>query len=176
MHPLLEQLRSYAAEHQLSRQEIAARLEVPYSTVKGWLGPRPRAKLSRASEQRIQALLGGTLPLMKPAPRGEQALAAKGTQVDARLGVEAKRRAQKLKLLLLLLEDEMRWFRDGRPESRAAYRAALDPYDIGYISSLLSMLTDEEKFQRWKALTTHRFRSFRRRDKSVGAKSPDQVR
>ncbi len=169
MHPLLEQLRSYAAEHQLSRQELAARLEVPYNTVKHWLGPRPGAKLNRASEQRLQALLGGTLPLMKAAPRGEQVLAAKGAQVDARLGAEAKRRAQKLKLLLLLLEDELRWFRDGRPESRAAYRADLDAYDIGYVSSLLSMLTDEEKFQRWKALTTHRFRSFRRRPKGDGA-------
>ncbi|MBI3952931.1 MAG: hypothetical protein HY330_00280 [Chloroflexi bacterium] len=170
MHPLLEELRRYAAEHQLSRRELAARLGVPYSTVKGWLGPRPKARLLTASEQRIQALLGGAVPLLEAAPLGEErAPAARATAANARLQAEAKRRAAKLKLLLVLLEDELRWFRDGHPDGRAAYRATLDPYDIGYLSSLLSMLTDEEKFQRWRVLTTHRFRSFRKRARRDGA-------
>lgn len=170
MHPLIEQLRLYAAQQSLSRQELAARLGIPYGTVKSWLGPRPRAKLSRVHEQRVQALLGGTIPLLSaPAGAEKQAPAAGEARGKAGLRAEAKRRVHRLRMLLLLLEDELRWFRDGQADRRAAYRAELDPYDIGYVSSLLSMLTDEEKFQRWRLLTTNRFRSFRRRAKAAGS-------
>ncbi len=75
---------------------------------------------------------------------------------------EAQRRTEKIKYLLLLLEDELRWFRDSSKESREIFRGTLDSGDIGYISSLLSMLSDEEKFRRWVTLTTNRFNFFRK--------------
>lgn len=73
-------------------------------------------------------------------------------------------RAEKIKQLLLLLESELRWFRDGPPAARQIFRNNLDPYDVGYIASLLVMLENEQKFQRWLTLTTNRFRFFRGRD------------
>jgi len=76
---------------------------------------------------------------------------------------EAERRTEKVKYLLLFLEEELRWFRDGSKEARDMLRERLDLSDIGYISSLLSMLGDEDKFKRWLSLTTNRFNFFKKK-------------
>ena len=84
---------------------------------------------------------------------------------DSNLGIamqDAKRKAEKVKYLLLLLEDELTWFRDGTKEVRRVYREDLDTDDIGYISSLLNMLGDEERFSRWVGFTTNRFNYFKK--------------
>jgi len=75
---------------------------------------------------------------------------------------EAQRKTEKLKHLLLFLEEELRWFRDSPKEARDIFRKELDLSDIGYISSLLTMLGDEDKFKRWLTLTSNRFNFFRR--------------
>ena len=76
---------------------------------------------------------------------------------------EALRKAEKLKHLLLFLEEELAWFRDGQKEARGILREQLDQSDIGYIASLLTMLGDEDKFKRWLTLTSNRFGFFRKR-------------
>ncbi len=85
------------------------------------------------------------------------------TPVSKPVEGEAERRIVRLKALLILLHDELAWFRDGPEEARRVFRAKLDPFHVGYLSSLLAMLSDEEKFERWLAATTNRFASFRRR-------------
>jgi transposase len=72
-------------------------------------------------------------------------------------------KAEKVKYLLILLEDELRWFRDTSEENRNVLRETLDFADVGYISSLLTMIADESRFQRWSALTTNRFNYFRKK-------------
>ncbi len=74
---------------------------------------------------------------------------------------EAKRRSERLKALLIILAEELGWFRDGPPEVREVYRSELDPFDTGYVSSLLTMLFAEDKFRRWLELTTSRFNYFK---------------
>jgi len=76
---------------------------------------------------------------------------------------EAQQKTDKVKHLLLFLEEELRWFRDGSKEARDIFRKKLDLGDIGYISSLLTMLGDEDKFKRWLTLTTNRFNFFKKR-------------
>ena len=71
-------------------------------------------------------------------------------------------RTKKVKELLIQLEKELEFFRDGSREDRDCFRK-LSVYDIGYISSLLTMLCEEDKFKRWLAFTTNKFRSFERR-------------
>ena len=73
-------------------------------------------------------------------------------------------RTEKVKDLLIKLEKELRFFRDGSREDRDCFRK-LSVYDIGYISSLLTMLCEEDKFKRWVVFTTNKFRSFERRIK-----------
>lgn len=74
---------------------------------------------------------------------------------------EAHDRSERIKQLLLLIEGELGWFRDGPADVREVFRKNLDPYDVGYVASLLMMLENEPKFQRWLALTTNRFRFFK---------------
>lgn len=78
---------------------------------------------------------------------------------------EAQRKTEKIEYLLLLLEKELRWFRDGPKEARDIFRKELTPGDVGYISSLITMLGEEDKFRRWLILTTNRFNSFKKRRK-----------
>ena len=75
----------------------------------------------------------------------------------------AQRSARKVRHLLLLLEDELRAFRDGSGAARDVFRNELDAGDVGYISSLLNMLGDENKFARWLKLTTNQFNYFKRK-------------
>jgi len=76
---------------------------------------------------------------------------------------EAQRKAEKVKHILLFLEEELEWFRDNSKEARDIFREELDLNDIGYISSLLTMLGDEDKFKRWLTLTTNRFNFFKKK-------------
>jgi hypothetical protein len=73
---------------------------------------------------------------------------------------ESKRRAAKIRCLLLLLEDELRWFRDGSELERDVFRKQVDANDVGYLASLLTMMSDEDRFRRWAALTTAHFEGF----------------
>lgn len=140
---IVNELDAYAEEHSLSRTKLSEKLGIPYGTLKKWFFKSKNARRPSAdSIEKIKVLL---------------------KDIEKPETIEATRRAEKIKYLLLLLEDELRWFRDSSPDAREIYRMELDSYDIGYISSLLTMLTEEGKFKRWLALTTAQFHSFKRR-------------
>lgn len=144
---VLSELDAYAKGLGISRRELANRLEIPYSTIKHWFQQGKSArKPSEANLTKIRAFLESREKL----------------EVYRHIE-EARHRTEKIKYLLLLLEDELRWFRDDNPDAREIFRKELDASDIGYISSLLTMLSEEDKFKRWLALTTIRFQSFKRR-------------
>lgn len=144
---VLSTLDKYAKELGISRKELADRLETPYSTVKHWFQQgRSARKPSEVNLIKIRAFLKG-----KEEPQVYR-------QVK-----DARRRTEKIKYLLLLLEDELRWFRDNGPDAREIFRKELNASDIGYISSLLTMIREEDKFERWHALTTIQFQSFKGR-------------
>ncbi len=77
---------------------------------------------------------------------------------------EARRRSERLKALLIILSEELAWFRDGSEGVRDVFRSQLDPFDTGYLSSLLTMLFAEDKFHRWLEVTTNRFNYFQRKE------------
>jgi hypothetical protein len=144
---VLSTLDTYAKELDISRRELASRLETPYSTVKHWFQQGTSArKPSEANLIKIRTFL-----------KSEEE-----SQVYRQIK-DARRRTEKIKYLLLLLEDELRWFRDNSPGAREIFRKELNASDIGYISSLLTMIREEDKFERWLALTTIQFQSFRGR-------------
>lgn len=146
---LLSRLGSYAKEHNLSNRRLAEEIDIPYDTLREWHYFTQRKRIKYPSKENVEKI--------------SKYLESKGSTEDYKQVEEAQRKAEKIKYLLLLLEDELRWFRDSDPGAREQFRKALDAYDIGYISSLLTMLTEEEKFRRWLALTTTRFNSFKRR-------------
>lgn len=144
---VLSELDTYAKGLGISRKEVAKRLGIPYSTVKHWFESGKSArKPSEANLTKIRTFIES-----KERPEVYR-------QIE-----EARHRTEKIKYLLLLLEDELRWFRDNNPNAREVFRKELDASDIGYISSLLAMMSEEDKFKRWLALTTIQFQSFKGR-------------
>ena len=146
---LISQLNQYALEHNISRRHLADELGAPYNTLRKWLVFSRGKEVRKPSQVHLNAIKEFLEAKSKP-------------EVYAKVK-EARHRIDKVKYLLLLLEDELRWFRDNEPRARDEFRKELDASDIGYISSLLAMLTEEDKFNRWLALTTTRFQSFKKR-------------
>lgn len=144
---LLNRLSACAAEQNLTDKALAEKLGIPYSTLKKWMfftSGKEAREPSPEHRMRINEFLEA---------KDEPELFAQKK--------ESRRRAEKVKYLLILLEDELRWFQGVGPLGREEFRKTLDAPDVGYISSLLSMLTDEEKFNRWLALTTAHFNAFK---------------
>lgn len=146
---LLSHLNTYAKEHSLSNKELAKEIDLPYKTLTRWWFFTQGKSARKPSEPYINRI--------------KEFLESKEQPEIYNQIEEAKHRTKKVKYLLLLLEDELRWFRDNDPRARQEFRRELDASDIGYISSLLTMLTEEDKFKRWLAFTTTRFQSFKRR-------------
>jgi len=146
---VLFRLNTYAKEHNLSNRKLAEELQIPYNTLRKWWFFTQKKEVCKPSELHVNRIK----EFLESKERPEVY-----SQIE-----EAGHKTEKIKYLLLLLEDELRWFRDNNPRAREEFRRGLDASDIGYISSLLTMLTEEDKFRRWLALTTARFQSFKRR-------------
>ena len=56
------------------------------------------------------------------------------------------------------LNDGLEFFKKGSPHSRKILRRRLRGSDVGYVTTLLKALFDEEKFQNWLAMTTYEIR------------------
>jgi hypothetical protein len=146
---LLGQLNAYAREHNLSNRQLAEEVGAPYETLRKWWVFSRGKEAHKPSDVHLSAIKEFLEAKSKP-------------EVYVQIK-EARHRIEKIKYLLLLLEDELRWFRDNESGARDEFRKELDASDIGYISSLLTMLTEEDKFNRWLALTTTRFQSFKKK-------------
>ena len=146
---LIFRLSVYAKEHNLTNRKLAEELDIPYDTLRKWWFFTQKKEVCGPSEPYMNRIKD----FLESKERPEIY-----SQIE-----EARHRTEKIKYLLLLLEDELRWFRDNNPRAREEFRKELYASDIGYVSSLLTMLTEEDKFKRWLALTTTRFQSFKRR-------------
>lgn len=146
---VLSRLSAYAKEHDLYNRKLAEEIGIPYSTLCKWRFFTQGKDAHKPSELHIERVS----EFLESKERPEIY-----SQIE-----EARHRTEKIRYLLLLLEDELRWFRDYSPRAREEFRKELDASDIGYIASLLTMLTEEDRFQRWLALTTTRFQCFKRR-------------
>jgi len=63
---------------------------------------------------------------------------------------EAKHSAERLKAIALLLKDELEYFKESSPEVREILKEYLPGPTIGYISSLLTALYDENQLEIFK--------------------------
>ena len=147
----IEKLEAFRSKNGLSKGQLAQMMGIPVKTIEPWFCPGPSGYIpGKKNLRRIQDFLANKLP--------EAVRTAETTELER----EAERRAEKIKYLLLLLEDELRWFKDTpQKEARQVLRRQIYFNDVGYISSLLGMLGDEEMFQRWKTLTNYRFKGLR---------------
>jgi len=89
---------------------------------------------------------------------------SKRRNVEPILIGQVRERAEKAKLILLLLELELRLFRDGNEEVRNVFRQELDGCDVTYVGCLLTALCgNEEQFERWLAFSSYKFNFFKRK-------------
>jgi hypothetical protein len=145
---------------------MADLLGVPATTYYGWFKTgSEKAKPSAVSVEKMLRFLSGAAQGVGP---GGDAPQARGPEGPASTDRSPRERTQRIKKLLILLESELSAFRDGPRSGRDVFRAELDPDDVGYLSSLLTMLGDENKFTRWRDLTTNRFRHFGKKKRDEG--------
>lgn len=166
-----------------SRAEFAKEIEINESTLgdyfKGRHQPSPenRQKLFKATGlECFKPTQGEEAPQVElPIPRPEkwevpwsdvgQQLVVVGKAV-AQLGKLLSRpstsdvvaRVQAVEETLYALNDELQFFKEGSPHSRKILRQQLSGPDVGYLTTLLKALFDEEKFQNWLAMTTYEIR------------------
>jgi hypothetical protein len=145
---ILLQLSKYVHEENLTARSLADRLNIPYNTTQKWSIFCQGTSARNPSEAHL-GKIKEFLPLKHETETNDQIK-------------EAKHRVQKITYLLLLLEDQLDWFRNSDEKIRDEFRKALNVSDIGYISSLLTMLTEENKFQRWLTLSSNRFQYLRK--------------
>jgi len=68
-------------------------------------------------------------------------------------------RATRIKTLLIKLTDELEFFKQ-KPESvRRTFRKVIPGEDIGYVTTLLRALYDEDQFQRWLLFSNYKLKS-----------------
>ncbi|MDP2930035.1 MAG: hypothetical protein Q8N56_00290 [bacterium] len=146
---LLKRLKEFAVSNNLTNRELSEKVGIPYDTLRGW----PLFTSKKEPKNPSRASIGKIRDFLNQIEHPDNINKLK----------EARHRTEKIKYLLLLLEDELRWFKNADPAIRDEYRKGLHAPDIGYVSSLLTMLTDEDKFHRWQALTTARFQFFQRK-------------
>lgn len=146
---VLDVLESFRQKKELSRPEMARELGIPYETFRCWFRKgKKAAKPSEENLSRIQTFLAENAQLI-PLPQGVLS--------------EARRKIERLKVLLSIALEELAWFRDNSKEVREIYRREFDQFDTGYLASLLTMLPEEGKFQRWREMTTHQFNYFKKK-------------
>ncbi len=77
---------------------------------------------------------------------------------------EARQKVEKVKVVLLNLESELRSFREGDEAQRNVFRKELDAGDVSYVGCLLTALCGtEEQFRRWLTSSIYTFTFFRRK-------------
>jgi hypothetical protein len=57
--------------------------------------------------------------------------------------------AQSVFVTVHRLLNELNYFKRGTPEDRAALRSVVPARDIGYLTTLLKAMYDEDQFQTW---------------------------
>jgi len=166
-----------------SRADFAREIEINESTLgdyfKGRHPPSPgnRQKLFKATglecfkpteaEEVPQVEVPITQPEKKAVPWGEvgqqlvvigQAVAQLGKLLSHPSTSDVVARVQAVEDTLYTLNDELQFFKEGSPHSRKILRQRLSGPDVGYVTTLLKALFDEEKFQNWLAMTTYEIR------------------
>jgi hypothetical protein len=68
-------------------------------------------------------------------------------------------RATRIKILLIKLADELEFFKQKPEPVRRIFRKEIPGEDIGYVTTLLRALYDEDQFQRWLLFSDYKLKS-----------------
>jgi len=165
-----------------SRADFARAIEIKESTLGDYFkgrhppGPKNRQKLFKATGLECFKPTEEEVPQVKPPiPQPEkwevpwndvgqqlvvigQAVAQLGKLLSPSSTSDVDAKIQAVEDALYTLNDQLEFFKEGSPHSRRILRRRLSGPDVGYLTTLLKALFDEEKFQNWLAMTTHEVR------------------
>jgi transcriptional regulator with XRE-family HTH domain len=68
-------------------------------------------------------------------------------------------RAARVKKLLVMLADELEFFKQNSESTRETFQRVVPGEDVGYITTLLRALYDEDQFQRWLLFSKYKMKS-----------------
>jgi hypothetical protein len=78
--------------------------------------------------------------------------------LQSRAQGDAFARADRVKMILIKLADELEFFKKS-PAARKTFRRIVPGEDVGYITTLLRALYDEDQFQRWLLFSEYKLKS-----------------
>lgn len=117
-----------------------------------------RGKLYDATKLEIFKPLPGnhtSTKLQKKKPRQYPAEEGKKEHLED----DPSERAARIKMLLVSLADELEFFKQEPESARRIFRKTIPGEDIGYITTILRALYDEDQFQRWLLFSDYRLKS-----------------
>jgi hypothetical protein len=164
----IDRLQTYRLKMNLNKSALAALMRIPDGTLNAWLAD-PKMKSHRLpGEDGVKLIIdflgrtGNSRTLLPDEESLEdRPIFLKKVTGNTKSQKEASERIARLRLLFSLIAQDLDWLRNSSKEDRELYRSTLDNRDVGYLSSLMSMLCDETQFQRWQQFTTYRFRQFK---------------
>jgi hypothetical protein len=71
------------------------------------------------------------------------------------ISTTAERKARAVMRLLISLSNELEFFKNCTEDERRIFKKAVPGQDVGYITTLLRALYDEDKFQKWLFFSTY---------------------
>lgn len=103
------------------------------------------------------------LEIFKSIPKDRVRKAVSQCQKDSvqvsRKALSASDRAAKIRELLVALADELEFFKQQSEQARKIFRKTVPGEDVGYITTLLRALYDEDQFQRWLLFSDYKLKS-----------------
>ena len=130
------------SQYQGSVKRFSAALDVPLKTAEDWF--YRGAKPSLANKLRVYLVTG----LEEYAPQNEVEI-SRIRELEQGEFATLRERITIFLSLLASLHKELDYFKEAPPKKREALRERLDGQHIAYISNLLQLLLNEERFREW---------------------------
>jgi len=135
------------SQYQGSIKRLSVAIGVPKKTVEDWF--YRGAKPSLPNRLKLYMITG----LEQYAPRSNVE-ATRLQQLQQEELTALHERTEKFLLLLASLHKELDYFKEAAPSEREVLRQRLDAQQIAYVSNLLQLLLNEERFRDWLTIST----------------------
>jgi len=116
--------------------------------------PQLRRKLYEVTGLEIFKPIPNNLRVRKQVSRHQE-----GSTQTSKQAQSASERAAKVRGLLVTLADELEFFKQQPEQARKIFRKMVPGEDVGYITTLLRALYNEDQFQRWLLFSNYKLKS-----------------
>jgi hypothetical protein len=125
--------------------------------------PELRAKLHDATGLDVFKPVSGKLPSVQTQTRLDFPQRTQPKEPQSALPKKSEDtnylRARRIKKLLVALADELEFFKQDSELTRETFRKVVPGEDVGYITTLLRALYNEDQFQRWLLFSKYEMKS-----------------